>query len=89
MQPKYLSVYRLEENVPYKVTEIHDSGRRILLRLYNYKYPNRLFETFLLHPGLVEASREALKFIRLKNGKEASIHIKFYGWAPSVDGATL
>jgi hypothetical protein len=69
MQPKYLSVYRLDEKVPYKVTEIHDSGRRKLLRLYNYKYPNRLFETFLLHPGLAEAFREALKLMQLKNGR--------------------
>jgi hypothetical protein len=66
----------LEEKVPYKVTEIRDFGRQhLLLYLYNYNYPDRLFETFLLQPGLADAFREALQSVQLQNGKEANIHI--------------
>jgi hypothetical protein len=75
----------LEKRVPYKINEIRDCGEKLLLQLFNYRYPAQLFETLLLHPGLVDTFREAVRCIHFENGNEANIHLKFYGWSSEGD----
>jgi hypothetical protein len=80
-----MSIYTLEKRVFYKITEIRECDDRLLLQLFNYKYPTQFFKTLLLHPGLADAFREAVRCIRFENGNEVNMHLKFYGWSSEGD----
>jgi hypothetical protein len=75
----------MEKRVPFKITKICDSGERLLLQFFDYRYPAKLFETLLLHPGLADAFREAVRSIHFKNDNKAHIHLTFYGFTPEGD----
>jgi hypothetical protein len=85
MVPLYLPISLLKEKAPYRIMEIHDSGRHILLQIRDYNCPQHPIEMLLLNPQMVEAFRWAEKFNQQKNREVSLMRLKYYGYATSND----
>jgi hypothetical protein len=88
MNCRYVSIYKLEERVTYKMQQIYDGCPPITLYLRKHDCPYQV-KTMLLIPRIAAAFHKVHEMNRRQNWEATTMYFTYFGCAPMAGGTRL